>query len=163
MSAADVTFLLCRWSKDHLGPASNHTERLCHAQILLLTKKNFNPSRCETWKFLSKNFFYPSWHGTWNWVGVTLIHSKVVFCQKSLPQSIWDLERTSLSAIIKMMSSVATLKWKVLIGQCFIFGIVSSVGVLKMRASDWTVLWTMHHLFIPFYSTHSEVVPVVLF
>ena len=70
--------------------------------------------------------------------------------------SIWDLERPSLSAIIRMMSSVATLKWRVLIGQCFIIGIVSSVGVLKMRASDLTVLWTMHHLFIPFYCTHSE-------
>ena len=28
--------------------------------------------------------------------------------------------------------------------------------MLKKRAFDWTVLWTMHHLFIPFYSTHSE-------
>ena len=47
--------------------------------------------------------------------------------------------------------------------QWFIIGIVSSVGVLKMGASDWIVLWTMCHLFIPFYSTHSEgkVVPVV--
>ena len=35
---------------------------------------------------------------------------------------------------------------------------------LKEKASDWTVLWTMHHLFIPFYSIYPEkkVVPIVL-
>ena len=114
-----------------------------------------------------------------------LSDSDTVFVKEnSLPQTIRDLERTSLSAIIKMMSSVANLEWRVLIGQCFIIGVVSSVAtlewraligqcftigivssvcVLKMRASDWTVLWTMHHLFIPFYSIHSErkVVPIV--
>ena len=60
---------------------------------------------------------------------------------KCLPRSIWDLEGPSLSAIIRMISSVATLKWRALIAQCFIIGIVSSVGVLKMRASYWTMLY----------------------
>ena len=100
-------------------------------------------------------------------------------------RSTWDLERTSLGAIVKMMSCADTLdmddsdwimlyywsseqlgvlKWRALVGWWFIIGIVSSVNVLKKRAFDWTVLWTMHHLFIPFYSTHSEgkVVLVVL-
>ena len=46
--------------------------------------------------------------------------------------SLRDLERRPLSAVIRMMSSVATLQWRTLIGQRFIIGIVSSVGVLKM-------------------------------
>ena len=66
--------------------------------------------------------------------------------------------------IIGVVSSVATLEWRFLIGQCLIIGIVSSVAILKMRASDWIVLWTMHHLSIRFCSRHSErkVLPVVL-
>ena len=65
---------------------------------------------------------------------MTLTHSEAVFVKKRiLPRSIWDLRGASPSAIIKIMSSAAILELMVLIGQCFIFGVVSIVATLEWR------------------------------
>ena len=153
-SAVDVTFLLCGLSTDHPGPVSCHLERLWHTQRLSLTKRSFCFGRKNWfgWVWVQSMWLFSyvdgarlSFLSPW----VTLSHSETVFIKDNFsPQSRWDLKRISPSAIIEIMSSMAILEWRVLIGQCsFII--------------DWTMLFILYQIVVQVNNQSAPPTPTI--